>query len=52
MDNEQPLTFNDPQSDLDATVSGCSPVPCTLQELRSPQDAMEVHARDLEVEAL
>ena len=52
MDDEQPLAFNDPQSDSDATVGGRSPAHLTLQVLWSPQDAVEVHAQDSEVEAL
>ena len=52
MDDEQPLTFDDPRSDSDATVGGRSPVHLTPQELGLPQDAVEVHAQDSEVEAL
>ena len=53
MDEEEPLTFDDPRSDSDATVGGCSPMCSTLQELGSPQEtAVEVHAQDSEVEAL
>ena len=53
MDDEEPLTFNDLQSDSDATVGGCSPLRLTPQELGSSQEtAMEVHAWDSEVEAL
>ena len=52
MDNEQPLAFDDPQSDSDTMVSGCSPAHLTSQVPGSPQDAMEVHVWDSEVEAL
>ena len=52
MDDEQPLAFNDPWSDSDTTVSGLSPAHSTLQVLGLPQDAVEVHAQDSEVEAL
>ena len=53
MDEEEPLAFDDPQSDSDATVGGHSPVCLTPQEPESPQEtAVEVHVRDLEVEAL
>ena len=52
MDDEQPIAFDDPWSDSDATVGGCSPVCSTLQGPGSPQDVMEVHAWDSEVEAL
>ena len=52
MDDEQPLAFDDPRLDSDATVSGCSPAHLTPQVLGSPQDAVEVHAWDSEVEAL
>ena len=52
MDNEEPLAFDDPQSDSDATVTGHSLVRLTPQEPGSPQDAVEVHAWDSEVEAL
>ena len=53
MDNEEPLTFDDPQSDSDTTVGGRSPVCLTPQVLESPQEtAIEVHAWDSEVEAL
>ena len=52
MDDEQPLTFDDPRSDSDTTVGGHSPAHLTPQVLGSPQDAMEVHAWDSEVEAL
>ena len=52
MDDEQPLTFDDPQSDSDTMLSGCSPVHSTPQVPGSPQDAVEVHAWDSEVEAL
>ena len=47
MDEEEPLAFDDPQLDSDATVGGCSPVHSTPQELGSPQEtAVEVHAQD------
>ena len=53
MDKEEPLTFDDPRSDSDTTVGGCSPVHSTPQEPGSPQEtAVEVHAQDSEVEAL
>ena len=53
MDEEEPLTFDDLQSDSDATVGGHSPVHLTPQELGSPREtAVEVHARESEVEAL
>ena len=52
MDDEQPLTFDDPQSDSDTTVSGHSPVRLTPQVPGSPQDAVEVQVQDSEVEAL
>ena len=53
MDDEEPLAFDDPWSDSDATVGGCSPVHSTPQEPGSPQEtAVEVHAWDSEVEAL
>ena len=52
MDDEQPLAFDDLQSDSDATVGGRAPVHSTPQEPGSPQDAVEVHMRDSEVEAL
>ena len=52
MENEQPLAFDDPQSDSDTTVGDCSPARLTLQVPGSLQDAMEVHVQDLEVEAL
>ena len=46
MDDEQPLAFNDPWSDSDH-----SPVHLTPLELGPPEDAMEVHVWDPEVEA-
>ena len=52
MDDEQPLTFDNPRLDSDATVGGCSPMHSTPQEPGSPEDAMEVHMQDSEVEAL
>ena len=52
MDNEQPFAFDDPWSDSDTTVSGCFPAHLTLQVPESPQDAVEVHVWDSEVEAL
>ena len=52
-DKEEPLAFDDLQSDSDTTVGGCSPVDLTLQELGSPREtAVEVHAWNSEVEAL
>ena len=53
MDEEEPLTFDDPQSDSDTTVGGHSLVHLALQEPGSPQEtAVEVHAWESEVEAL
>ena len=52
LDNEEPLAFEDPWSDSNTTVSGCSPVCLTPQEPGSPQDVMEVHTQDSEVEVL
>ena len=52
MDDEQPLTFDDLRSDSDTTVSGRLPAHSTPQVPGLPQDAMEVHAWDSEVEAL
>ena len=53
MDEEQPLAFDDPQSDSDATVGGRSPVHLTPQEPGSPREtAVEVHAWESEVEEL
>ena len=53
MDEEEHLTFDDPQSDSDATSGGRSPVRLTPQELGSPREtAVEVHAWELEVEEL
>ena len=52
MDDEQPLAFDDPWLDSDTTVSGCSPAHLTPQVPGLPQDAVEVHAQDSEVEAL
>ena len=52
MEDEQPLAFDNPWLDSDTTVGGRPSVHLTLQVLGSPQDAMEVHAWDLEVEAL
>ena len=44
MDDEEPLTFDNPRSDSDATVGGHFPVHLTLQEPGSPQEtAVEVH---------
>ena len=36
MDEEQPLTFDDPQSDSDTTIGGHSPMRSTPQEPGSP----------------
>ena len=47
MDDEQPLTFNDPQSDSD-----CSTLCSTPLEPGLPEDAVEVHAPDSELQAL
>ena len=53
MDDEEPLAFDNPRSDSDATVGGRSPVRSTLQELGVPQEtAIKVHTWDSEVEAL
>ena len=53
MDDEEPLVFDDPQSDSDTTVGGHSPVRLTPQVPGSPPEtAVEVHTRDSEVEAL
>ena len=52
MDDEQPLSFDNQQLDSDTTVGGCSSARSTLQVPRLPQDAVEVHAWDSEVEAL
>ena len=52
MDDEQPLTFNDLRSDSDTTVGDCFLAHSTPQVPGSPQDAVEVHAWDSEVEAL
>ena len=52
MDDEQPLTFDNPWSDSDTTVSDHSPACLTPQVPGSPQDTVEVHAWDSEVEAL
>ena len=48
----KPLTFDDPQLDSDTMVGGHSPAHSTPQVPGSPQDAVEVHAQDSEVEAL
>ena len=43
MDEEEPLTFDDPRSDSDTTVGGQFPVCLTLQVPGSPQEtAVEV----------
>ena len=47
MDDEQPLTFNDPWSDFDRSTLYLTPL-----ELGLPEDAVEVHALDLELQAL
>ena len=53
MDDKEPLTFDNPRSDSDATVGVRSPVRLTPQVLGLPQEtAVEVHAWDSEVEAL
>ena len=52
MDGKQPLAFDDPQSDSDTMVGSCSLAGLTQQLPGSPQDAMEVHVWDSEVEAL
>ena len=53
MDEEERLTFDDPQSDSDTTAGGHSPRRLTLRELGSPRETVvEVHARESEVEEL
>ena len=53
MDEEEPLVFDDPQSDSDATADGRSPVHSTPQEPGSPRETVvEVHAQESEVEEL
>ena len=53
MDEEEPLTFDDPWSDSDATVGGHSPVCQTPQEPGPPREtAVEVHGLESELEAL
>ena len=53
MDKEEPLAFDDPRSDSDATVDDRSPVRLTPQELGSPRETVdEVHMRESEVEEL
>ena len=52
MDDEQPLAFDDLQSDSDTMIGGSCPACSTPQVPGSPQDAVEVHAQDSEVEAL
>ena len=53
MDEEECLTFDDPQSDSDATAGGHSLVHSTPQEPGSPREmVVEVHARESEVEEL
>ena len=52
IDDDQPLTFNNPQSDSDTMVGGHSPACLTPQVPGSPQDAVEVHVQDSEVEAI
>ena len=53
MDDKEPLTFDDPWLDSNATVGGHSPVHLTLQEPGSPQEtAVKVHTQDSQVEAL
>ena len=47
MDDEQPLTFNDSWSDSDRST-----LFLTLLELGLSEDVMEVHAPDLELQAL
>ena len=48
MDNEQPLAFNDQQSDSDHSTLVC----LALLESGPPEDAVEVHTQDSEVEVL
>ena len=53
MDEKEPLTFDDPRSDSDATAGGHSPVHLTPQELGSPREtAVEVHVWKSEVEEI
>ena len=53
MDEEEPLPFDDPWSDSDATDGGHSPVCSTPQEPGLPREtAFEVHAWESEVEEL
>ena len=53
MDEEEPLTFDNPWSDSNATAGGCFPVWSTLQELGLLREtAVEVHAQESEVEEL
>ena len=47
MDDEQPLAFNDPQSDSDRSTLCSTPLEPGL-----PEDVMEVHTPDLELQAL
>ena len=50
---EEWLTFNNSQSDSDATADGCSPRCPTPHEPGSPMEvAVKVHARESEVEDL
>ena len=41
---EQPLAFDDPWSNSDTMVGGCSPACSTPQVTGLPQDVMKVHA--------
>ena len=53
MDEEEPLTFDDPWLDSNTTTGGCSPVRSTPQELGSPREtAVKVHAWESEVEVV
>ena len=47
MDDEQPLAFDDPQSDSDRSTLCSTPLEPGL-----PEDVMEVHAPDSELQAL
>ena len=47
MDEEEPLAFDDPRSNSNATAGGCSPVWSTPQQPGLPREtAVEVHVRE------
>ena len=53
MEEEEHLTFNDPEPDSDTTADGCSPGCLTPHEPGSPRGtAVKVHTRESEVEEL